>query len=166
MIEIIDSPGRNLAVAPQRHLLVNSERRIDGNLAIHHHVDGVLDLGALQIQGGQALQGGQTEQRARVLGGLNHPAECELIDRIEQSDVADANGPRVVMRDLMVGFHKALAQPGCRHVAQPLLLAFVPRAHENRTGRQRQHRVHEYVGPSSINIGARSLSTCNNFILK
>jgi hypothetical protein len=32
--------------------------------------------------------------------------------------------------------------------------------------RGKTYRVHEYVGPSSINIGARSLNTYNNFILK
>jgi hypothetical protein len=40
-----------------------------------------------------------------------------------------------------------------------------PRAQQF-TIRQREHRVDEYAGPSCIDIGARSLSTCNNFILK
>ena len=78
--DIVHRTFRHLAVAVGEQVFVNAERDVDRHFPLDHQVDRVLHLGTVQVEPGKALKRGQAEQRARVLGRLDHPSQHELVD--------------------------------------------------------------------------------------
>jgi hypothetical protein len=78
--DVIGGARRHLSIAVEHEVLEDAHRRVDRLVTFHHQVDGVLHLGAVQIERGHALQRREPEQRARVFSRPDHPSQRELVD--------------------------------------------------------------------------------------